>query len=148
MFSIATMSILFFLVGFPQQGLMSRPIERPPISKELGLTDAQIDSIREINYKTTKEIIPLQSQLRLKNLQLRHEMAKDNPDEKKVMALADLITGIKAQIRKENLKKRLRVQRVLTLEQKRKLHILRLRSFEQERPPMMRGARKMRHRMM
>ena len=130
---------LILLVSMPPQRPM--PIDPPLFSTELGLTEAQLDSISTIRYLTKKELIPLQSELRMKNLELRHEMEKDEPNERKIMRLADEIAQIKAQIRKKNLIKTLNVRKVLTPEQRRKLKELRMKRRPRHAKPRMRGPR-------
>ena len=138
MLSIGALSLMI-LLSFPPQGPSGGRMGDPSIERELGLTDIQMDSIREIRFRTKREIIPLQSQLKLKNLELQHEMQRDNPDERKIMSLADEIASVKAEIRKKNLRRTLRIQKILTPEQRKKFRELHWRRPLRRRPPMMRG---------
>ena len=127
MFSIGTISMVVLLSFHPGGPKNDPPKDPLAFSEELGLTEIQIDSIRSIRYYTKKEVIPVQSELRLKRLELRHEMAKENPDEAKIMRLVDQISNVRAQIRKKNLRGVLKVREILTPEQRKKLKEIRMK---------------------
>ncbi|MBN2356798.1 Spy/CpxP family protein refolding chaperone [candidate division KSB1 bacterium] len=92
-------------------------MEEERIGGKLNLTDEQKDTMREMRLKHQKEMIPLQAELKSKNLDLKSAIQADKPDMAKINALVDQVSRIKADIQKKNIAFRLDMRDQLTEEQ-------------------------------
>lgn len=109
---IGVLSLLFSLVyaQAPHQKLMK-------IADELGLTDEQINSIRDIQYNSRKTEIELRADLKISRLELRHQMAQDKPDQKEISNLIDKIGETQKKLLKQEVDRKLAMKGILSPEQ-------------------------------
>lgn len=80
---------------------------------------AQLDVIRD---NTARAIIPLRSQLELKELDMRAEMGKAQLDKGRILKIAKEIHDLQWKMEELKLEERIKVHGVLTPEQRERLH--------------------------
>ncbi|KPL01277.1 MAG: hypothetical protein AMJ91_00520 [candidate division Zixibacteria bacterium SM23_73_3] len=87
------------------------------MADELGLTDGQVENIREIQYNFKKTEIGLRAELKTSRLELRHLMMKENPSQKEIGRLVDRIAEAQKKVLKQNVDRKLALKEILTPEQ-------------------------------
>jgi len=87
----------------------------------LDLTDEQREAIHSARLEARKKIIPLKAEIELKTLDLHNEMSMDSPNRNKIMQLAKDINGVELKIKQTRLDERLKIQSVLTPEQRKQV---------------------------
>ena len=96
-------------------------VQNEDIQKEVGLSDEQLTKIRDIKFKTDKEVVKLRSDMELKEIDLREELSKDNPDMTKVEKLIKAKHAIMADIELAKVKEYTAVKKILSEKQIEKL---------------------------
>ncbi len=91
------------------------------VQKEIGLSESQLSRIRDIKFNTDKEVVKLRSDMELKEIDLRQELSKDNPDMTKVERLIKAKHAIMADIELAKVKEYMDVKRILSEKQIEKL---------------------------
>jgi Spy/CpxP family protein refolding chaperone len=86
---------------------------------ELRLTDEQRQKLEDVRYRHQKKVIPMQSDLRLAAVDLRHLMRAENPDAHAINAQIDRIAGMRASVGKERVASMLEARAILTPEQRK-----------------------------
>jgi len=86
---------------------------------ELRLTDEQRQKLEDVRYRHQKKVIPMQSDLRLAALDLRHLMRAENPDARAIDAQIDRIASMRASVGKERVASMLEARAILTPEQRK-----------------------------
>lgn len=84
---------------------------------ELGLTDEQIENIREIQYNFKKTEIGLRADLKTSRLELRHLMMQENPNQKEISKLVDRVAEAQKKVLKHNVDRKIALKEILTQEQ-------------------------------
>ncbi|MEO0129608.1 MAG: periplasmic heavy metal sensor, partial [candidate division WOR-3 bacterium] len=79
--------------------------------------------IEEVRIETRKDIIPIKSQIELKQIDLHKEMKADNPNKDKILKLSQEIHNLEWQIKKLHIEEKLKIHSLLTPEQRAKLKI-------------------------
>lgn len=97
------------------------------IATEIGLSTDQQAKIKELFYNSQKDAIDLQAQAQRAQLDLRHAMDADTPDEKVVMKALDAHIAADGALQRNRVKLLLEVRKVVTTEQWDKLKELRSR---------------------
>ncbi len=97
------------------------------ISAELGLSADQQTKIKDLFYVSRKEAIDLRATAERAELDLRHAMGSDSPDEKAVMKALDAALAAEASLKRNKVKLILDVRKVVTVEQWRQLLEIRAR---------------------
>ena len=95
------------------------------ISTEIGLSADQQAKIKELFYSSQKDAIDLQAQAQRAQLELKHAMDADTPDEKAVMKALDAHIAADGALQRNRVKLLLEVRKVVTTEQWDKLKELR-----------------------
>lgn len=118
--------LLTGLVGYAQEMCpMHRqgPKEMAPCPTELldNLSPEQKTKIEEIRIEMRKNIIPIKSQIELKQIDLHKEMKSDNPNKDRILKISQEIHELEWQIKKLNIEERLKIHSILTPEQREKL---------------------------
>ncbi len=111
-------------------------VQNEAIQQEVGLSDSQIKKIKDIKFSTDKDVVKLRSDMELKEIDLREELSKDNPDMAKVEKLIRAKHSIMADIELAKVKEYTEIKKVLTPEQ-----------IEKFKQAMESRAKMMRHRM-
>jgi Spy/CpxP family protein refolding chaperone len=86
---------------------------------ELELTDEQRQKLEDVHYRQLKKVIPMQSELRLAALDLRHLMHAENPDARAIDAQIDRIASMRANVGKARVASLLEARAILTPEQRK-----------------------------
>lgn len=115
------------------------PHDLQGLADELGLKPQQRDQVRDLADEAHKQQVKLRAEIEVAGVDLRRELERDDPEEAKVTALVDKISGLEAQAKKVHLVAGIKIRRLLTKEQKQKLrelHERRAREWrERHRPP-------------
>jgi len=123
---ILSFILLTGLIGYAQEMCpMHRqgPREMRDFPPELldDLSPEQKASIEDVRIEMRKNIIPIKSQIELKQIDLHKEMKADNPNKDRIMKLSQEIHNLEWQIKKLNIEERLKLHSILTPEQREKL---------------------------
>lgn len=118
--------LLTGLIGYAQEMCpMHRqgPKDMEPYPPEIldNLSPEQKAKIEDVRVETRKNIIPIKSQIELKQIDLHEEMRADNPNKDRILKLSQEIHELEWQIKKLNIEERLKIQSILTPEQREKL---------------------------
>ena len=100
---------------------------------DLGLTDAQVKQMRDIQYDFTKTGIGLRADLKEARLALQHQLTQPNVDKKEIDKLVDQVAQAQKMLLKHRIDRRMAMKDVLTPEQ--------LEKFQQMHGGMMMGER-------
>lgn len=92
---------------------------------EINLSKEQIEKIKKIRSNAKKSNIPLNSDIQLKQMELKDLMDADSPDKAAVAAKVKEIDALKTQIKLNHMNARIDCRNVLTKEQKEKMEQLR-----------------------
>jgi Spy/CpxP family protein refolding chaperone len=90
-------------------------------AKEIGLSDAQVGKLKELEFAAEKERIDLDASLEKAHLELRELMSNSNPDENKIGQQVKKIGERRTNMMLAAVEKMLKVRRILTDEQKQKM---------------------------
>ncbi|MEO0137461.1 MAG: Spy/CpxP family protein refolding chaperone [candidate division WOR-3 bacterium] len=105
----------------PRHEIKAKP--EPPIEMLVDLSPEQKTQLENIRIETRKNIIPIKSQIELKEIELQQAMKSDNPDKDKILKLSKEIHELEWQIKKLNIEERLKINSILTPEQKEKIRM-------------------------
>jgi Spy/CpxP family protein refolding chaperone len=99
------------------------PVFGDPVrmQKELGLTDAQVVKIADINKEHKKKMLGYKEKLAPMKIQLKRQLLEDNVDMAKVRALIKDMSDLKVELQVLRIQHRLDIEKTLTLEQKAKM---------------------------
>ena len=86
---------------------------------QLKLSDDQRQRLEDVHYRHLKKVIPMQSDLRLAALDLRHLMHAENPDARAIDAQIDKIASMRASVGKARVASLLEARAILTPEQRK-----------------------------
>jgi Spy/CpxP family protein refolding chaperone len=86
-------------------------------AKELGLTDAQISKMKEINYAHRYAMIDLEAQLEKAQLQMRRQMKSDSPEKGAVLQAAKMVNSVQGFIAEARINYMFELKAILTPEQ-------------------------------
>jgi len=94
--------------------------DRGEMSEELGLTEEQMESMRDVQYNFRKAQIGLRAELKTARLELRHLMMEENPNQGQISKLVDKIADTQKELLKQRIDKKLAMKEILTAEQFKK----------------------------
>jgi Spy/CpxP family protein refolding chaperone len=94
-------------------------------AEELKLTDDQKEGVKEIQYNFKKNAIGLRAELKTSRLELRHLLMQDNPNQKEISKLVDMIADAQKKLLKNQVDKKLALKEILTPEQFEKFMMMR-----------------------
>lgn len=89
-------------------------------AEELGLTDEQMEDMREIRYNFEKTQIGLRAELKTSRLELRHLMMQEKPSQGEISKLVDRIAETQKELLRQRVDKKLAMKEILTAEQFKK----------------------------
>jgi len=95
------------------------------MKQELGLTDAQITRIEEINLAHRKQMLEFKEKIDPKETRLKRLLLEDNPNLATVRSALREISDLKIEVHMLKISHRLEIEKVLTAEQKTKLRSMR-----------------------
>ncbi len=96
------------------------------------LTPEQRTKVEDIRTETRKAVIPIRSQIELKQIDLQGEMKSDNPNKDKIIKISKEIHELEWQIKKLHLEEKMKIHSLLTPEQREKLKMHRHRKMIKE----------------
>jgi Spy/CpxP family protein refolding chaperone len=99
------------------------------MQKELGLTDAQVTSIADINKEYEKKALGYREKLAPKHFQLRKLFLEDNVDIDKVRSLLKEISDLRTELHILRIQHGLEIEKVLTPAQKAKVKQFRMNKY-------------------
>lgn len=94
------------------------------LKEYLGLSDAQVQQIREVTKQQMEGVKPLADQIREKGNALRDEMKKESPDQAKVGQLTVELKNLREQMKSKRAARADSISAILTPEQRAKLKTL------------------------
>ncbi len=97
--------------------LAQAPWGNPAVAKELGLSPQQQQQLTDLRFKHQKEMIDLRRDLELKELALKEEMSKDQPNESAIERAIDSASQAKAAMAKARFRHMQEARAILTPEQ-------------------------------
>ncbi|MGQ9664636.1 MAG: Spy/CpxP family protein refolding chaperone [bacterium] len=92
--------------------------------EDIGLTAEQKVKIEEIETNTRKTIIPIRSQIEIKELDMNKEMKAEKPNKEKILKMAQEIHELEWQIKKAHLEEQVSIASLLTPEQREKMRMM------------------------
>ena len=78
-------------------------------------------SIRDLRDEARAQKTKIHADIELAEIELRRELEKDSPDEKRVVAIIDKISGLEAQARKTEILAQLKIRALTPKEQRKKM---------------------------
>lgn len=102
------------------------------LQKELGLTDAQVVKIAEINKEHQKKMLDYREKLAPREIQLKKLLLEDNVDMAKVRSLIKEMSDLKVELQVLRIQHRLDIEKVLTPEQKAKMKMHRKKMMDKK----------------
>jgi Spy/CpxP family protein refolding chaperone len=113
--SLLTVVLLGTLVLALSVAYAQPPGSAPPdMEDELGLTEEQIENIKEIQYNFKKIEIGLRADLKTSRLELRHLMMQEKPSKQEITRLVDKIAETQKALLRHNVDKKLAMKEILT----------------------------------
>ncbi|OQX53218.1 MAG: hypothetical protein B5M53_07250 [Candidatus Cloacimonas sp. 4484_209] len=106
--------------------------------KQIGLSEKQVNTIRDLSISTMKKMVKIQADIKLKKIDLQEIMDSDKPDEGKAEGLIRQIMKLETDMRIAKTKQMIVIKKTLTPEQMDKLE-----QFKKEHRMMKRGKRRM-----
>jgi len=91
---------------------------RPDYIKELGLSEDQMETIKQTRKDMRRDMIKLHSEIKLKQLDFEDELQKENPDKQTLNKIIDELAGFKAEHEKQRLNMMVNMVEVLTPKQR------------------------------
>jgi Spy/CpxP family protein refolding chaperone len=116
--------------------LSPKMLLNPQVRQKLGLTDDQVKKIQDLTYNNEKQVIELETKLKLAELDMRRLMQEKRPDRGKVLSQVDAIAQAKTAVAKQKVTGMLDVRDILTDQQVDQIH-----KFIQERATEWKGER-------
>ncbi len=104
---------------------------------DLGLSPAQRTQVRDLSDEARAQQQKTRADIDLVGLELRRELEKDAPDERKVSSIIERMSGLEAQARKGQILTWLKIRGLLTKEQRAKLEVERRAEHDEDFEPMM-----------
>jgi len=105
--------------GFEEGGYEG--VEQSEIAGELDLTAEQKSQLKEQRYQDELQKMRVRSDLKIKELELRHEIEKDEADTTKIKAVVEDIKRLQGQLLDNRVDSVLKVKGILTPEQFEKM---------------------------
>lgn len=88
----------------------------------LGLSDQQLQQLKEADFSHREKRLALQAQLETLRLKMDKGFGADRPDEEALLLIASQIADLQGQVFILKIESRLAMERVLTVEQRKKLN--------------------------
>jgi len=141
--SLICATVLFSSLGRSQEGdewvpghrrgmrlgpRMLAMLESERARTELGLTDQQVERLRQVVVENEKASVKTRAEISVKRLELREQLRVEKPDRDAVMKKVQEISDLRGQMMKQRVDSLLTAKTVLTPEQQKKM-----RAFMRER---------------
>ena len=94
-------------------GGFGRLLQNPAVVKELGLSDSQVESLRNVQYEARKRQIKLQAKVADGRLEVQHQLGGDNPDEGAIMEAIERAGEAQIKMRKATIRQMLEGREIL-----------------------------------
>ena len=104
------------------QHIVHQLMHDPEAAGDLGITEEQRDQIRQLRFDTQKQSIELRARVELAELELRHLMQQDQPQEPAVMQAIENVGEARIAMEKVNVAGMLKTRAMLGTETWRQLH--------------------------
>lgn len=117
--------VLAFSLAYAQTPGAGSGMGRMEKAEELKLTDDQKEGVQEIQYNFNKNAIGLRAELKTSRLELRHLLMQDDPSQKEISKLVDMIADAQKKLLKNQVDKKLALKEILTPEQFEKFMMMR-----------------------
>jgi len=119
---IVFISLLFLsanVLAAEEEKAIPEPPKRalPPLIEELGLSAEQKEQIREQQYEERKKKMEVRNEVRLRELDLQHELGEATPNKEKIDKLLVELTELQGQLLKLRIDAILKLRNILTPEQ-------------------------------
>ncbi len=95
--------------------------DNPETAKELGLTDEQVDKLKEADFASREKVLGLRAKKESYKLELDKAFSASTVDETKVREIAGQMNGVRGEMFMERLESWLTAKKILTPEQIDKL---------------------------
>jgi Spy/CpxP family protein refolding chaperone len=119
---IGTVSVLLlFACTIPASGEFHALFKNKKLAHEIGLSDKQIEDLKELATDMQKKMITIRADIELKEIDLREVLDSEKPDEGKAISLIKEIMGKKTEMEILKIKQLISVKEMLTSEQLEKL---------------------------
>jgi Spy/CpxP family protein refolding chaperone len=102
-------------------------LENDRVKAALGLTEQQVDRLRQITVEAEKSAVKTRADLAVRRIELRELLRADKPDREAIMKKVQEISDLRGQVMKQHVESILAVKTVLTPEQQQKLRAFRAR---------------------
>jgi Spy/CpxP family protein refolding chaperone len=110
-----------------------RMLGNPKIVKELGLSEAQVKTLRDAEFETQKRFADLRAELEKAGLDQAKLMTETSVDEKALMATVEKTGALRTEMAKLHVRQLLLLRNTLTPEQRDKAQAMMRRAMEQRR---------------
>lgn len=100
---------------------------------ELGLTEAQKDTLIREMQAAQSDLVPIQFEMAEISGELARMLSRPKVDEDEVVAAANEVMALEARIKTRHLILSVRIKNILTIDQQSKLRMMRRRQWEQRR---------------
>jgi len=111
-------------------GLFGNPAR---MQEKLGLSDAQVKTIADINKEYAKKILNYREKLAPKHIQLKRLFLEDTIDLDKVRSLIKEISDLRVELHVLRIQQWLEIEKTLTTDQKAKLRLYRMHYMDKGR---------------
>lgn len=101
-------------------------------AEKLGLSDEQLERLRAVHDEQAKKLIRLRSEIQVLDVDLRSELAKASPDVSRVESLLKKREPLRTGFFLEGLKTRSEASKILTEEQRTRLHRMMMEGMTME----------------
>lgn len=101
-------------------------------AEKLGISDEQLERLRAVHDSHAKKWIRLRSEIQILNVDLRSELAKTAPDLSRVESLLKKREPVRTELFLEGLKTRSEASKILTEEQRKRLHKMMMEGMTME----------------
>ncbi|TES92306.1 MAG: periplasmic heavy metal sensor [Candidatus Cloacimonadota bacterium] len=119
---IVTISLIFLVLLVSSSfGEFHGLWKNKKLAKEIGLSEEQIDKMKDLSIATEKKMIKIRADMELKEIDLREVLDADKPDEGKAINLIKEIMKKKTEAWVLKIKQRIAMKKTLTTEQMEKL---------------------------
>ncbi len=100
----------------------------PKMIEELGLTDDQVEKLKEADFASREKKMELKSQLDGLRLQMEKAFSEDAVDEAAVRQLAEKISDLRGKLFTQKIESRLEVRKLLSADQLEKLKTMKFQA--------------------
>lgn len=104
--------------------MAGRMLERPEILEKLELKDEQVEALRQAQYEKQKKHIDLKAGAEMAQIELRHLLSQDTPDEEAVMAAVEEAGKARTALQKSDVQHMLKRRAIIGPEKCREMHSL------------------------